>query len=59
MADLVCVDHPLETHVTGDKFCFRCGTPLTERERCKCHRDLLAFYIYCPQCGKIIERKPK
>jgi predicted amidophosphoribosyltransferase len=59
MANLVCVNHPLDSHVEGDSFCYKCGATLTGRERCECGRDLLYFYNCCPKCGKSINRKEK
>ena len=39
-----------------DKFCYECGTLLMASPKCSCGRELLPSNVYCPTCGKEVER---
>ena len=52
MSTLICDGCNRTNHIPGDKFCFKCGTPLREAPKtCGCGRLLQFVDDYCPSCG--------
>jgi predicted amidophosphoribosyltransferase len=40
----------------GDKFCFLCGSPVSEFNRaCECGKDPSVNDRFCPNCGRKVE----
>jgi formate dehydrogenase maturation protein FdhE len=38
------------------KFCYKDGTKLVDRVKCECENELHPVDVFCPECGKKVEK---
>ena len=52
--ELICTACKRNNHLTGNKFCYKCGSTLIELTSrcCSCGYELQSIDEFCPECGK-------
>jgi ribosomal protein S27AE len=51
--ELICTGCKRNNHLTGNKFCYKCGSTVVEvKSECSCGYKLQSIDEFCPECGK-------